>query len=361
MNKKKILKKIIPFWEDTEAISPVVATILVLAVAVAAGLGLYLWFNPFQASVQTQVQNSSASSVNLMAESTLGNNVLKVALPVGEFTRKSTIIDVDNDGLLYKPISSGDYSKAPSGTATYINTWMEERFIQEIPVYIENRGPNPLTNVKVKYIELPSTLTYMLRLDRNKGYQLLKLDGKPAKVDFSTSGILNEDSTSAHEYYFNGTIPAINYAVHTVNYTATQNSSTFANHTLTVLKIYDADGKTGYAYAKSNGTVEGWNTAGTLFAGSTGGGLNATLYEWSKSKLQDPTYEVGTLNPGEKKTVYTYFFAAYIKKEYCDSGSFKDCRINLPIQVNTDQGATQTVTPTLHIIDTDYENGPRIY
>ncbi|MFH1127471.1 MAG: archaellin/type IV pilin N-terminal domain-containing protein [archaeon] len=75
MNKKKTLKKIIPFWEDTEAISPVVATILVLAVAVAAGLGLYLWFNPFQANVQAQIGTSSNSSVNLMADTTLGNNV----------------------------------------------------------------------------------------------------------------------------------------------------------------------------------------------------------------------------------------------------------------------------------------------
>lgn len=333
MNKKKIFKKIIPFWEDTEAISPVVATILVLAVAVASGLGLYLWFNPFQAGVQASVQNISASSVNLMAESTLGNNVLKVALPVSKFTRKSTLIDIDNDGRLYKPAAKGggNYSLAPSGTGTYINTWVEERFIQEIPVYIENRGPNPLTNVKVKYTELPSTLTYVLRFDRNNSYKLLKLDGKPAKVDFSTSGILNEDKTTAYEYYFNGTKPAINYSDHFVAY-AEQNSSTFKNDTLTVLKLYNVDGKTGYGYAMKNGIVEGWNTAGTLFAGSSGDGLNKTNYEWCKSKLQDPTYNVGTLNPGEKKTVYTYFFAAYILQSYCDSRSFTDCRINLPIQ-----------------------------
>jgi len=31
MNKEKIVEKIKPFWKDTEAISPVVATILILA------------------------------------------------------------------------------------------------------------------------------------------------------------------------------------------------------------------------------------------------------------------------------------------------------------------------------------------
>lgn len=63
-------KKIKPFWKDSEAISPIIATILVLAVAVAAGVGLYFWFDTFQASAQEQVGSSTDSQFDVLRSST---------------------------------------------------------------------------------------------------------------------------------------------------------------------------------------------------------------------------------------------------------------------------------------------------
>ncbi|GFO96188.1 hypothetical protein ig2599ANME_0375 [groundwater metagenome] len=347
MQRKKIkLKK---FFENTEAISPVVATILVLAVAVASGIMLFYWFGAFQSGAQAQVGNSTNTSMNIMVEKSLGSDVLKVTLPVSEFTHKSETIDADNDRKIFRPNSTGNYTKYKS---TYVNTWFDERFIQEIPVYIENRGSNPLTNVKVKYVELPGALNFVLRLDRNNGWKLLKVDGGPAKVNYSTSGPVDEDKAGAYEYYFNGTKPAINYTDHSVNYTE-QYSESFKNNNQTVITLFNADSKSSNAYAVSGTTAMGWNTGGTFFADASSDGLHDDNYEWSKQKLHDQTYIVGTLNPGEKKTVYTYFFTNYLLPKYCDSGSFKDCRISLPIQVITDQGMTQTENAILRIIDLD--------
>jgi flagellin-like protein len=360
---QKIPEKIKQFLENREAISPIVATILVLAVAVAAGVALYYWFGAFQTTAQSQVQNSSTASMNIMAEESLGNEVLKVSLPAGLFEYKSENVDEDNDGKISRPNSTGNYTILHS---KYKNNWRDERFIQEIPVYIENRGPKDLTGVTIKYTQLASTLNYLLRIDRNNSNQLLDVNGNPVHMELNSTGNYTNSSVS---YYFSEPSYAMNYADYSdSNYSDDSNNYTaylpietsmFANNRVTSTKLYSEDGTTRYAIANVGGVKTGWNTASSFFAGSSNRGLNASMYDWAKESLHTPTYTVGTLKPGESKKIYTYYFLAYMQTapltpNYCSSGtSFADCTINLPIQVSTDQGASQTVTATMHLVDKD--------
>lgn len=346
MNRRKIIKKIKPLWKDTEAISPVVATILILVVAVAAGVGLYFWFDTFQEGAQAEVGNSTTSSMNIMVEESLGDELLKLVLPVKQFNFKSVLVDVDNDEKIYKPPSSGNYSykQEATGGTIYTNSWYEERFIQEIATTVTNRGPRDLTNVKIKYTELPSSLDYCLHIDRDSDWQLLDVDGTPADMTFTTNGVV--DGTGMH-YYFGGTNAGINYTDPGVAY-ADQNGKSWGNNVLKVVSMYDVDGNHRYAYA-DNGTTYGWNTSGTLFTND----LNATIYQWCKEHLHNPVYEVGDLKSGETKTVYTYFFAAYFTPTYVEGDSFADCMVNLPIEVYCDQGLGGSVTAKIHMMDLD--------
>ncbi|MBW2635911.1 MAG: hypothetical protein JRC86_00015 [Deltaproteobacteria bacterium] len=351
MSKRNINKKIKPFWKDTEAISPIIATILVLAVAVAAGVGLYFWFDTFQEGAQAEVGNSTTSSMNIMIEESLGDELLKLVLPVTQFNFKSVLVDVDNDNKIYKPNSTGNYSYKQEATGTkaskiYINSWYEERFIQEIATTVTNRGPRDLTNVKIKYTELPSSLNYCLHIDRDSDWQLLDVDGIPADMTFTTSGVV--EGTGMH-YYFGGTNAGINYTDHGVAY-ADQNGKSWGNDTLKIASIYDVDGNHKYAYA-DNGTTYGWNTAGTLFSNDLD--LNDTTYQWCKEHLHNSVYEVGDLKSGETKTVYTYFLAGYFTPKYVEGDSFADCMVNLPIEVYCDQGLGGSVTAKIHMMDLD--------
>lgn len=354
MNRKNIDKKIKCFWKNTEAISPVVATILILAVAVAAGVALYFWFDTFQAGAQEQVGDSTASSMNVMVESSLGDDALKVALPVSLFEYRATNLDVDNDGKIYRPTYSGNYSDKTLqeyGYVKYSNNWRDERFIQEIPIYIENRGPNKMTGITVKYTQLASTLNYLLQIDRDNKNQLLDVDGNPIHVELNNTGVYDNSSIS---YYFNDPSYAMNYTSIGSDAYLPIESSLFKDDRITATKFYDVDGSTRYAIADISGVKTGWNTAGSLFAGKKKGGLNATLYDWAKENLHTPSYEVGTLEPGESIKIYTYYYVAYLVPEYCTTGdSFADATVDLPIMVFCDQGISQTVIAQLHLIDKD--------
>ncbi|MBU4491903.1 MAG: hypothetical protein KKD69_05520, partial [Euryarchaeota archaeon] len=356
MNKKKIFKKIIPFWKDTEAISPVVATILVLAVAVAAGLGLYLWFNPFQANVQASVQNSSISSTNIMASKSMGSEVLMAVLPKSTFVYKSNL-DVDNDGKIYRPGTSGNYSLYDPA---YTNKWNDERFIQEIMIYIENRGPSQLTGVKIQYTEVPG-LHGLLRLDRNNNNQLLDVNGTAVHVMFDQTGVTVNQNYS---YYFSESA-GIMELVSGLDYTIAANNKaylpiktdTFAHNRILSMNLYDVDGNSRNAIAKIDGIKTGWNTAVSFYTGTPGKnwGLNKTIYDWFKENVQTPTYEVGILKPGESKRIYTYYYIGSMNPTQCTKGdSFADCTLELPITVSSDQGATQALTAKLHIVDTTF-------
>ncbi len=361
MHRKNILIKIKQFLENTEAISPIVATILVLAVAVAAGVAFYYWFGTFQTGAQAQVENSSTSSMNIMVEKSLGSDVLKVSLPVAVFEYKETNLDVDNDGLIYRPESSGNYSAYSS---KYKNNWRDERRIQEITIYIENKGPNELTGVNIKYTQLASTLDKLLRLDRDNNYQLLDINGEPVHVEFNQTGVQTNNSYS---YYFSDPgyamiLPALDYSDPTNNKAyLTINQSSFYDDRTTSTRFFDVDGNSRYAIAEIDGAKTGWNTGASFFTGKAEKkygvvywGLNDTIYDWCKENLHGPVYDVGTLKPGESKKIYTYYYLTYMKPEYCTTGdSFADCTIDLPIQVSTDQGASQTVTATMHLVDKD--------
>ena len=351
MLKNKTIKQ---FWKDTEAISPIIATILILAVAVAAGVGLYFWFDTFQASAQEQVGDSSAASMNIMMESSLGDELLKVVLPIKLFEYRAEGVDADNYDLLYRPTSSGnysDYTLKKYGYVKYVNNWRDERFIQEIPIYIENRGPNTLTGVTIKYTQFASTLNYLLQIDRENNNQLLDVNGNPVHVELNDTGVHDNSSIS---YYFNEPSYAMNYSSVGSDAYLPIESNLFTGDRITATKLYDVDGNTRYAIADIGGVKTGWNTAGSLFASKSYGGLNATLYGWAKEELHNPTYEVGTLEPGENKKIYTYYYVAYLKPEYCTTGdSFADATVDLPIMVSCDQGISQTVIAQLHLIDKD--------
>jgi len=347
MIKEKVVEKIKTFRDNRDAISPIIATILVLAVAVAAGVGLYFWFDTFQEDAQKQVGDSTTSSMNIMIEESLGDELLKLVLPVAQFNFKGTLVDVDNDDRIYKPTSSGNYSikRIAEGKTPYTNSWYEERFIQEIAATVTNRGPRDLTNVKLKYTDLPANgLTKCLHIDRDSDWQLLDVDGTPADVTFTVDGPV--EGTGMH-YYFGGLKPGIDYTDHNVTY-ADQSDKSWGDNILKVASIYDVDGNHRYAYA-DNGTTYGWNTAGTLISSS----LNSTNYQWCKEHLQNPVYEVGDLKSGETKTVYTYFFVGWLSPDYVEGDSFADCMINLPIEVYCDQGLGGSVTAEIYMMDLD--------
>lgn len=346
--RKKIFEKIKQFFENREAISPIVATILVLAVAVAAGVGLYYWFGAFQTGAQSQMENSSTASMNIMVEESLGDKLLQLVLPVKQFDFNSILVDVDNDEVIYKPTYSGNYSKLreAEGKSLKNNSWREERFIQEIAATITNRGPRDLTNVKIKYTKLPNELTKCLHIDRDSDWQLLDVDGTPADVTFTTDGPV--EGTGMH-YYFGGQKTEIDYTNKTVAF-ADQMYSYMGNNTLKVVSLYDVDGNEMYAYA-DNGTTYGWNTAYTLFTNE----MNKSNGYWCTEHLHNPVYEVGDLKSGETKTVYTYFFAGYFNLQYVEGDSFADAMINLPIEVYSDQGFGGSVTAKIHIMDLDAE------
>jgi len=297
--------------------------------------------------------------------------VLKVALPYTLFEYKSVNIDEENDGYIYRPCceaklgsSSGNYSKSPSATTIYQNNWRDERFIQEIPVYIENRGPKDLTGVTIKYTAPASTLNFFLKLDRNNSNQLLDINGQAVHQELNSTGNYTNSSIS---YYFSEPSIAMNYVDYSdASWSASGNgsgytaylpieTSLFKDNRVSSTKLYSEDGVTTYAIATVGGVKTGWNTASSFFASSSSGrGLNASLYNWAKASLSTPTYKVGTLKPGQSMKVYTYYYLAYMQTSYCSSGtSFADCTINLPIQVSTDQGAVQTVTATMHLVDKD--------
>jgi len=355
---EEIKQKVKGFCEDTQAISPIIATILVIGVAVAAGVALYFWFDTFQTGAQGQVENTSTSSMNIMVEKSLGNDVLKVSLPVSTFEYSSTMVDVDNDGKIYRPEASGnysDYTLQKYGYVKYKNNWRDERFIQEIPVYIKNNGPTELTGVKVKYSKLASTLNFVLRIDRDNNYQLLDINGNPVHVMINNTGVYENNSIS---YYFNEPSYAMNYSnitdIITDDAYLPIESSMFKDNRTTSTKLYDVDGNSRYGIAYINGVKTGWNTASSFFASAYKKGLNDTNYDWAKENLHNPVYEVGTLKPGESKKIYTYYYLAYLVPSDCTTGdSFADCTIELPITVSTDQGPAQTVIAKLHLIDED--------
>ena len=347
-------KKIKPFWKNTEAISPIIATILVLSVAVAAGVGLYFWFDTFQAGAQEQVGATTTSSMNVMVESSLGDKVLKVALPVDTFTYESKWLDLDNDGKIAEPTKSGNYSVYNS---KYTKFWFDERWIQEIPIYIKNQGPSELTGVKIKY-DVPTGL--LLRIDRNNNNQLLKVDRTPAKINFTADGPKTADTT----YYFDTTDYSVNISDIYWDFSNIPGSTAYSpfedwlgssQSLLKVLKFYDENGNERYARAEINGAEHGWNTANSFFVGAGWyDGLNSTNIDWCKQNLQDPVYDVGTLKPGESKKVYTYYFTGnYLTPDDFDCSSFADCTGKLSVTVSSDQGVSQTVTATFHLIDTD--------
>jgi hypothetical protein len=367
MNKKKTLKKIIPFWEDTGAISPVVATILVLAVAVAAGLGLYLWFNPFQASVQGQVGNSTTGQIKSMA---IDNAQVKLS-PIDP---NPTLVnmDADSDTAAENPSGNGrirfagSYTDPISGLSTNGKNgvaWIDERFVVDIPIRISSNIAledmnltygKPIVNVGTLYSN------FWLHLDKNNDYQLLKKDGTPfvGFINKSTDKVF-DNATDGYTYHFKGSAFA---GLDIKNYTANFEADTGIYTTkglsppqiskkadaLGVMKIY-SDGDFHYALAKNKtGSTFGWVTCDYR--------SGEDRYFVGNDKLgvfHSPTYKVtDKIVPNEAVTVNTYFmFTLGMLDNYNTNKDDGYAEIVLPFTITTKEGVTATSSVTLTIKD----------
>ncbi|MBU3966128.1 MAG: hypothetical protein KKG76_01960 [Euryarchaeota archaeon] len=405
MNKKKTLKKIIPFWEDTEAISPVVATILVLAVAVAAGLGLYLWFNPFQANVQGQVGNTSVASIDLMAKKSLGNDAITLSPFPGESMYTITFAEVDDkesapknettgntlypqgNGYIsiYRKYTPTSWLRSTSGGNGWVNTTKnpqiyDERFIIEIPVTLT--PALSLHNVIIKagkpvvaetYPKTTETLfhtEFWLHIDRDNNYQLLKNDETPFKGIMNRSTLTAskiEENTTGNTFYFNGKDYFLNVSdTPWRNFTGENMGGNFEKvdkergtaliqsgwpsgaHTFfRVLPIYKADGVKRYAYIKNaTGGIEGWYT--NYFSGADN----------IKEYFDSNQYNVGDVNAGQSVTKYLYLMFDSLRMPKCPDpmttwleGDDEYVVFDVPITATTPDGITSTMTVKVKVMD----------
>jgi len=213
MIKEKVVEKIKTFRHNTDAISPIIATILVLAVAVAAGVGLYFWFDTFQEDAQKQV--GTVSDSNLF---TIANKAGDAMVVTMETTQNVPYASAYHDykkepydhyitfpgykgSDTYAGVASSDATKYNTGTDrdegldltkyqvvpidTYM--WEDERFVLEIPVQLKANAN--LHNVKIKVdldnreiIESGSSWGKLgfcpncIHLDRSNGYALQYYD-----------------------------------------------------------------------------------------------------------------------------------------------------------------------------------------
>ena len=371
MNREKIVDKIKTFWNDTEAISPIIATIMVLVVAVAAGAGLYFWFDEFQEGAQAEVGDSATGSMRTMV---VGNAIILIN-PLDdnmEFTGADATDDTPDDNVagdgsifyaLKNPISGSTGPNGKDGLG-----WRDERFVVEIPITLSSS--TDLNDVTMTALE-PNVLTGTLRsgrwlhLNRDNEYQLLKGDGS------AFVGYINDSTTEVPEvangytYYFGGDshlglnvthTSSVNASTGTVKddpYTYAQDESDIyyplirrTAGSLCVMRLYTDNGDNKYAFAKNDSDAElGWITSNysatvtTLDQYFTGDKL--------KPIFENKVYEVADELPAnEAVTGYAYFMIDVLALD--DDGV---AEIELPFRVTTKEGVTETTTVTLVVKD----------
>jgi len=410
MIKEKMVQKIKTFRDNRDAISPIIATILVLAVAVAAGVGLYFWFDTFQADAQEQVGDSTTSSMNIMVKNTLGNDAIQLSSYPGDTEYTITFAEVDDSDSaptniptgntlypqgngyigIYNNYTSSKWLTSTSGGNGWVNILgssnaqiYDERFIIEIPVTI-----TPVLDLKDVLIKAgepkvsetyPETTDvnlyhteYWLHIDRENNYQLLKKDDTPFKGIMRrsrpTSSKIEEDATTGDTFHFDGgkcylkvdTATWNNYTgenmgydfanVDTSNGTAPQLSgyaySTYSGTYFRVLPLYQADGVKKYAYKKNNAGDEQGWYTNYFY-----GGTNIKEY------FDSGWYTVGDLNKGESTTKYLYLmFNSISMPNHPASDDWREgddeyIVFDVPITVTSSDGVTSTMTVKITVHD----------
>ena len=380
MNKEKIAEKIKPFWKDTEAISPVVATILILAVAVAAGVGLYFWFDTFQEGAQAEVEESTTGSMRSMA---IGSADIAINLLDEEFSFEG--MDATDDTSTDNKKGNGRISWAqnfspPSGpgkNGQRGDAWMDERFIVEIPITVSSSAA--LENVKLS-AGVPSVVSggesklyayHWLHLDRNNEYQLLKGDSTPFKgfINDSTDEVYEDNN--GYTYYFGRS--GLGCGIDLINGTVSTATGTVANNTLIPgdqskiwgAKISDTNGglmvmslytntasqERYFAFAKNGSEELGWITCDY-----TNGGRDKYFNGIDKinGMFHGNTYEVADeLTPNKAVTVSTYFMVSTLMLDKGQDTLEDDgmAEIVLPYTITTDEGLIEKTSVTLIIKD----------
>lgn len=378
MNKEKIVEKIKHFWNDTEAISPIIATILVIAVAVAAGVGLYFWFDTFQEGAQAEVGESATGSMRSMA---VGSADIAISLQDEIFSFDE--MDARDDTSTGNIVGNGRISWASDGTADDENgergqAWTDERFIVEIPIMVSSSAA--LENVKI-FAGVPSVVSggesilysyHWLHLDRDNDYQLLKSDGTPfvGYINDSTTDVY-ENNTDGYTYYFGRSgeaagIDILNGNVSTETGTLADNSSSPADESqvwgkylsrtkgaLQVMTLYTntASQPHYYAFARNcDATTDlGWITCNYSASDQYFDGTDK-INKW----FHNNEYEVADqLTPNKAVTVNTYFMVSTLVLDKGQDTLEDDgmAEFVLPYTIITDEGLVEKTSVTLTIKD----------
>ena len=382
MKIEKLIKKMKPFFNNTEAISPIIATIMVLVVAVAAGAGLYFWFDTFQASAQEEIGVSSTDSMRSMV---IGSADIAINLMDEKFSFEGMDAagDTSTDNMRGNGRISWAANFSPPGSGPGKNgindvAYKDERFIVEIPITVSSSAA--LENVKI-HAGVPSVVSegesklwayHWLHLNRDKDYQLLKGDGTPFV------GFINDSKTEVFEdnngytYYFGRSgqgagIDMINGSVSTATGTVADipggqvdESALWGPHisgtegALMVMALYTntASQDRYFAFAKnSTGSELGWITCDYEKG-------NDSMYFNGIDKINEMfhgnTYEVADkLTPNKAVTVNTYFMVSALVLDNGQNTHEDDgmAEIVLPFTITTDEGLIEKTSVTLTIKD----------
>ena len=382
MKIEKLIKKMKPFFNNTEAISPIIATIMVLVVAVAAGAGLYFWFDTFQASAQEEVGVSSTDSMRSMV---IGSADIAINLMDEEFSFEE--MDATDDTSTDNKRGNGriswaqNYSTGPVGPGKNGQrglAWQDERFIVEIPITVSSSAA--LENVKI-FAGVPSVVSggesklyayHWLHLDRNKDYQLLKGDGTPFKgyINDSTDKVY-EDNANGYTYYFGRS--GLGCGIDILNGTVSVETGTLADNTLNpgdesqvwgakisgtngglmIMSLYTntASQERYFAFAKNGSEELGWITCDY-----TNGGRDKYFNGIDKinEMFHGNTYEVADkLTPNKAVTVNTYFMVSALVLDKGQDTLEDDgmAEIVLPYTITTDEGLIEKTSVTLTVKD----------
>ena len=393
MSNKKIVDKIKHFWNDTEAISPIIATIMVLVVAVAAGAGLYFWFDTFQASAQEEVGTSATGSMRTMS---IGSAIVTMSSEINENFKLYPDEDNATEELMNNSENAGiwyaqNYTGARFGPNGMDGVgYHDERFILEIPVTISSS--TELTDVKLKAGKIEVTDGNLhghmwLHLDSDYNYRLLNGD------DTRFVGFINnntdqvyENTTDGFTYYFGGkkhhgvllnrsNETMVSFVELTGAVPDDPNSKGYDESDISPPRIATVDGALGVirlytpdssyvAFAKDkNDTEYGWMTCNydaggyNPFAPPTTWSMKDEYFHGTEKleQFHNPVYKVAdTLNPNEAQTVSTYLFVTIMSLSNYETGTDDGLTmVNIPLTMTSKEGVTQTINVKFTVLDED--------
>ena len=386
MNREKIVDKIKHFWNDTEAISPIIATIMILVVAVAAGAMLYFWWDEFQKGAQEEVGKSATGNIRTMS---IGSAIVTMSSPINEnfkvYPDHDNVTKGTENGNVWYAKNYTDRRFKPNGMDGV--GWHDERFIVEIPVTVSSS--TELTDVELKAGKIEVTdgalrMHTWLHLDKDNKYQLLNGDDTPFV------GFINQNETQVFEnatdgftYYFGGKKHhgvLLNESHPTeVNFTEATGAVRDIGTThgidesdigpprigttpgaMGVIWLHNPD-RSLVAFAKDqNDTEYGWMTC-NYAAGCTGNPATSSMkdqYFLGGEKLErfhNPVYKVAdTLTPNEAQTVSTYFFVNIMSLSNYGTGEDEGATtINIPLTMTSKEGVSQTINVKFTVADED--------